>query len=91
MSLSNYLKESGAIDHTIVNFYYSTKQGKGKVIVGGYDQSKVGSEWSVHSDPGTFRVPVTNVTTSGVTTLISATTPLLLTLEPAIAVFPKRP
>ena len=44
VSLSNYLKESGAIDHTIVNFYYSTKQGKGKVIVGGYDQSKVGSE-----------------------------------------------
>lgn len=67
MSLPNYLKECGAVDHTIVNFYYSTKQGKGKVIFGGYDQSKVGSEWSVHSDPDTFKVPVTNVTTNGVT------------------------
>ena len=61
------LKNTGAIDRGVASLYYSTDKKKGKLIFGGYDQAKVASAWSTHSDPTTFKVPLRNVTTNGVT------------------------
>ena len=62
-----HLKNTGVIDRGVASLYYSTDKQKGKFIFGGYDQAKVASAWSTHSDPTTFKVPLRNVTTNGVT------------------------
>lgn len=61
------LKKAGTVDHGVASLYFSAAKQKGKIIFGGYDQAKVASQWSVHSDPKTFKVPITNVTIDGKT------------------------
>lgn len=60
--VATQLKQAGAIDHNVVSMYFNPKRNKGKLIIGGYDQAKVGSPWSVHSNKGQLKVPITNVT-----------------------------
>ncbi|CAN3372349.1 hypothetical protein DIURU_004527 [Diutina rugosa] len=62
-----HLKNTGVIDRGVASLYYSTDKQKGKFIFGGYDQAKVASAWSTNSHPTTFKVPLRNVTTNGVT------------------------
>ncbi|CAN3375063.1 hypothetical protein DIURU_005631 [Diutina rugosa] len=62
-----HLKNTGVIKRGVASSYYSSDKQKGKFIFGGYDQAKVASAWSTHSDPTTFKVPLRNVTTNGVT------------------------
>lgn len=66
-NLPVYLKKQGTINHGIASLYYNPISKEGKFIFGGYDQAKVGSPWSIHKDPTTFKVPLTNVTVGGVT------------------------
>lgn len=61
------LKNAGTVDHGVASIYYSTTKNKGTLVFGGYDKAKVASPWSSHSDPLTFKVPITNVTTKGKT------------------------
>ncbi|CAN3376034.1 hypothetical protein DIURU_003191 [Diutina rugosa] len=65
--VAHQLKHAGAIDHGVASLYFSVAKDTGKLIFGGYDKAKVGSPWSVHSDPDTFKVPITNVTAQGKT------------------------
>lgn len=62
-----YMHDSGTIDDAVTSITFSSKQNKGKLVFGGYDQAKVGSAWSVHPDPKQFKVPITNVTVNGTT------------------------
>ncbi|CAN3373382.1 hypothetical protein DIURU_000312 [Diutina rugosa] len=65
-TLPFHLKTTGQVERNVASIWYSTKRDTGKLIFGGFDQAKVGSEWTTHSDPKTFKVPVVKVTTGGV-------------------------
>ena len=61
-----HLKTAGQVERTVSSLWYSTLRDTGKLTFGGYDRAKVGSEWTSHYDPLTFKVPVVKVTTNGV-------------------------
>lgn len=65
-TLPYHLKESGQVKRNVASIYYSAAKDKGKLIFGGYDKAKIDSEWDVHSDPTTYKVPLVKATINGV-------------------------
>lgn len=65
-TLPYHLKTTGQVERTVASLYYSKLQNKGELTFGGYDRAKVGSGWTSHADPVTFKVPVVKSHVDGV-------------------------